>query len=621
MCESEYILSINASSTTIHLRHFWESSGFCPPAPRSNVSGYFLSKDVKMNMALIGSLPNRAIKQVRIHWLLDLVTIRSFEENTPIFNFTNLDLFLDWIHLHGLRPGFELMGNPSSYFNNFLNPKQQQDWQLLVKELAERYSIRYGRKYVSKWRFETWNEPDLRGYNILNLTFPGYLRYVQACYEGLRAAEYRTVEKSFKLGGPAGLFKSPNKHPLCWGLISECSKSQNCPLHFISFHKKGDGTASGVLNKGLELVNYIHTYFPRLKHLPIANDEADILTGWSKSQEWRADVRYAAMVVKVIIDHYEKFVRDMRVDIEVLSNDNAFLNYHPYYFTQRTLLARFQMNNTNPVHIQFFKKPVLVTMALLSYLGNRALNKPAQNEESLFSFLATATAAGALSSEKNVYEFAVILSFVNDTKEDKNFTKTFDISIINLPRAYVYKYVMYTLDNIRTNPYSAWKRHGAPVFPDADVRGKIRQVEGPHRLIAPSDLSPKTDLRLQFTATLPTVALLHICSDQGHPPGRVTKLQVYNVTYNEVLLIWKDHRLATKCIRTFEIEFQPDVIGNEIDNQLFKRLNSDDVIFLWYQYVTTGVPETTHGVYRARAVDYWGRTGPYSTPVRFPDEN
>lgn len=32
---------------------------------------------------------------------------------------------------------------------------------------------RYGRKYVSKWRFETWNEPDLEGYNILNLTLPG----------------------------------------------------------------------------------------------------------------------------------------------------------------------------------------------------------------------------------------------------------------------------------------------------------------------------------------------------------------------------------------------------------------------------------------------------------------
>jgi hypothetical protein len=31
------------------------------------------------------------------------------------------------------------------------------------------------------------------------------------------------------------------------------------------------------------------------------------------------------------------------------------------------------MNNTNPPHVQFFKKPVYTTMALLSLLGNQEL--------------------------------------------------------------------------------------------------------------------------------------------------------------------------------------------------------------------------------------------------------
>jgi hypothetical protein len=31
------------------------------------------------------------------------------------------------------------------------------------------------------------------------------------------------------------------------------------------------------------------------------------------------------------------------------------------------------MNNTNPPHAQFFKKPVCTTMALLSLLGNEEL--------------------------------------------------------------------------------------------------------------------------------------------------------------------------------------------------------------------------------------------------------
>jgi hypothetical protein len=30
-------------------------------------------------------------------------------------------------------------------------------------------------KTVTKWKFETWNEPDLAGYNLLNFTEKGLL--------------------------------------------------------------------------------------------------------------------------------------------------------------------------------------------------------------------------------------------------------------------------------------------------------------------------------------------------------------------------------------------------------------------------------------------------------------
>jgi len=68
--------------------------------------------------------------------------------------------------------------------------------------------------------------------------------------------------------------------------------------------------------------------------------EADPLTGWSKSEPWRADVRYGAMVAAVITAHQYVMVRQYGLPLQLLSNDNGFLNYHPYYFTQRTLLAR-----------------------------------------------------------------------------------------------------------------------------------------------------------------------------------------------------------------------------------------------------------------------------------------
>ena len=58
------------------------------------------------------------------------------------------------------------------------------------------------------------------------------------------------------------------------------------------------------------------------------------------------------------------------INYTLLSNDNAFLSYHPFPFTQRTLTARFQVNNTRPPHVQLIRKPVLAVMGLLALLGN-----------------------------------------------------------------------------------------------------------------------------------------------------------------------------------------------------------------------------------------------------------
>lgn len=39
---------------------------------------------------------------------------------------------------------------------------------------------------------------------------------------------------------------------------------------------------------------------------------------------------------------------------------------------------------------------------------------------------------------------------------------------------------------------------------------------------------------------------------------------------------------------TYEVEFAAEPIHGEIAHQLFKRVNADDVIFLWYQHVAPG---------------------------------
>ena len=58
------------------LKPLWTSIGFSPEFPKTHVkkANQLLNRDVLINLALIGSLPNNVIKQVRIHWLLDLMT-------------------------------------------------------------------------------------------------------------------------------------------------------------------------------------------------------------------------------------------------------------------------------------------------------------------------------------------------------------------------------------------------------------------------------------------------------------------------------------------------------------------------------------------------------------------
>lgn len=65
---------VNGAENLKKLPRFWTNSGFSPPVEK--VDEYFDSDDVNSNLEIIGSLPNKGISNVRIHWLLNLLSIR-----------------------------------------------------------------------------------------------------------------------------------------------------------------------------------------------------------------------------------------------------------------------------------------------------------------------------------------------------------------------------------------------------------------------------------------------------------------------------------------------------------------------------------------------------------------
>lgn len=71
--------------------------------------------------------------------LCTLYTCSSEPFKSPVYNFTLLDKMVDLLYENGLKPGFELMGNPSSLFSNFEDKVQLINWRDLVTETAQRY--------------------------------------------------------------------------------------------------------------------------------------------------------------------------------------------------------------------------------------------------------------------------------------------------------------------------------------------------------------------------------------------------------------------------------------------------------------------------------------------------
>uniref|UniRef100_UPI00398F51F0 alpha-L-iduronidase isoform X2 n=1 Tax=Pristiophorus japonicus TaxID=55135 RepID=UPI00398F51F0 len=542
-----YSIVVDASKPQKELRHFWRSTGFCPPLPHNKADVFDLSKDQQLNLAYIASVPHSGIEQIRIHWLLELVTIREVN-GIHLYNFTNLDNLIHILWQNGLIPGFELMGNPSGYFTNFEENIQVFEWKKMITFLAKRYIDMYGVAYVSKWNFETWNEPDNHDFDNLTITVQGFQNYYDACSEGLKDAS-----TLLQLGGPGDSCHPPPHSPICWGLLNHCYNGINfftgeigIRLNYIALHKKGAGSSFHILEQELDTVQQIQKRFPNFQSIPIYNDEADPLVGWSIPHIWRAEVTYAAMVVKVIAQHQNLLIANPQntVNFTLLSNDNAFLNYYPNYFTQRTLTARFQMNNTKPPHVQMVRKPVLTVMGLLA-----------------------------------------LLELV---------------------------YVIYHLDNNDTNPYLQWKNLGRPDFPTVKQFHIIREMEEP-MVKGPIPFPPEGNLILKLQLPIPSVYLLHICAKPERPPNKTNGMSFIPLTLGQVAVTWDDSCVNSKCLKTFEVEFS-------VDGKVYKRINDKDIIFTIFVYSPLNKRKElsqVSGFYRIRAVDYWGKAGEYSDPVKY----
>jgi L-iduronidase len=357
----------------------WCATGLSP-------AELLLTPELQQALTFLGAVPNGGISFIRIHYLLDLVA--AVRTGTGIvYDWSLLDEALDGLVHRGLRPLFELMGNPSGLYDDFGDLDQVKAWRDLVAELAARCIGRFGRYEVAAWLFETWNEPDLPFWRWGER---GLANYYDACRAGLDA-----VDPVLRLGGPctartlSSMFKAFLAH--CDTGTNILTEATGARLDFISVHEKGVRESEEDLTprplrmiaRELQAIDYVRQHHPRFAALPFMNDEADPQLGWDTPHTWRARPTYAAMIAK-IADQHRRLIAEERVVDSRLVNDNGFLGPWGHrtlltYFGPRRFPSGQEAHQTDVTALrtirppaqpfELVKKPALAVMELMALLG------------------------------------------------------------------------------------------------------------------------------------------------------------------------------------------------------------------------------------------------------------
>ncbi|EDW03800.1 GH11437 [Drosophila grimshawi] len=598
------------------LPHFWTGVGFCPAGEinHGGISATLESTAMQLNLRQIAALPVGAITHIRIHWLLELVEFLEYStEGVPRYEFEKFDKFVDLLQELHLSPVVEFMANPGHVFT--ANPERNWFlWEHFVKTIINHQIARHGAARLSNWRFETWNEPDLRNYNRINFTAESYLEYVQAVRRGLSKAGGRRKSKRQQqlyraLRGPAGLFKSEERHPLCWQLLDVCNQElAKCPIDILTYHRKGlDGSATEILNGSLVLLSNIYQDYPQLQHLPVANDEADPIAGWSTPRDFQADVRYAATLMSTVMLHWHaKLAGGVMSQLESISHDNAFLSYHPYEFSQRTLLAHFRMNETQPAHSQFVQKPVYAALGMLAKLGTRAADLELVNMDSKHSVQVLRTISG-----NGIAQYMATI-FLSPEQAGPQLTAYHHKYTLNMSIANESAFITELLVPYSTDPVHVWQLSGSPAYPNATLREAMRRTQTP-RLYETGPIWQYNSELVVNSASLPLpwVMLLRVCSAAWPKLKRPQQLEIVEVTHREVFISWSEQARSTQCLKSYEVWFRERAAS---DWQLISK--GWHLPYPSFQYAP-GLNASVNGFYKVRGVDVFNESSAFSQIVEY----
>ncbi len=615
------VVNVNAAAETGIMQNFWNATGFSP-------AEILLQPDMRQACDYMGAIPNKGLVYVRPHYFLNLLAVEGINTNTPVYNWSRLDSAIDVLVNNGLKPIFQLMGNPSSnlnefsagfdenfqaqteshetFFTNFIEREKLEAWKRLVKDVVVHFMERYGLHEVRSWYFESLNEPDYGSF--WKFTEQEYLNYYDACSEALLE-----VDPQIRFGGPGTPGGLKSKYLKL--LLAHCDTGTNyftgkqgSRIDFISVHVKNDPKTMVELE--LEVIDHVKKNHPKFIILPFVNDEADPISGWRRDYWWRATPWHAAFIAQSVDLHYKKIIEAEKIQYAVLSNDNAFLGS----WLHRTQFARFKDEN-NPSNFSLVKKPAFTVFTLLSLLGKTMLE--ANQQEPLpenIGIMPTIHKDGSVAIALYNKTGIEISNTKKSEKEDAilacgNENVTLQVSnLLNKE----YFLIRYRIDENNANPYNIWKKMGEPSLPDDEQLRLLRQhqeisIEQMQKTIAIDKGEYKETISLPASSVC-LVKLVPV--DIKSPPPVVKGLRInrYNNISKgtDIMIRWDSPQ--QEYVLTYEVWYSED-------NKDFRKVNSTK--FIDNGYLLSLNDKKAKGYIKIRAVDYWKREGSFSETLYF----
>lgn len=164
----------------------------------------------------------------------DVAVVHKQPSGEIVYRWTQLDHIYDFLVEAGFDPIVELNPMPEAlasgdttffwYKKNITPPASYSEWERFIQAYIEHTVERYGVETVRKWRFEVWNEPNLRN-TFWTGTQADYFKLYESC-----ARVIKGFDPELKVGGPAGA-----GNPWNVDFMNFC-KDQDLPLDFISYH-------------------------------------------------------------------------------------------------------------------------------------------------------------------------------------------------------------------------------------------------------------------------------------------------------------------------------------------------------------------------------------------------